>query len=388
MQGVAFASRPLVAAQGYAEQRQGNQPTAGRLAYLDGLRGVAILSVLVYHAYARWPTKLPFGDAFEAPPIAQGWVGVELFFIISGFVIFMSLERSRSLPYFALQRWRRLFPAMLVATMLVVLTTPLLPERPYTNNDLAAPLVGLTFIAPRWWAVAGIELEAIEGAFWSLFVEVQFYAVVGIAYFASGRRGALMVLAALYVAAQLAVSGLLPSATVARLIFSITDKIGAIYYAWFLAGAFLYLYLCSGRRVMLMLGVASLAAAVLLFDAPAKEWLASKIALGAVAALAIAAVVYEPLQRHLARPFWQFLGFVSYPLYLIHENIVAALTIKLGKALPMMPHVLLPVLPMLAMIAVAWVIAKYMEPAIAALIPSAHRPGNARGAHAPVAAGT
>ena len=55
-----------------------------RIAYLDGLRGVAIAMVLLFHAYVRWPELVPYGNAYSGRPwVAYGWLGVQLFFMIS-----------------------------------------------------------------------------------------------------------------------------------------------------------------------------------------------------------------------------------------------------------------------------------------------------------------
>jgi Predicted acyltransferases len=66
-----------------------------RITHLDGMRGLAILLVIAYHAYARWPELLPYAATTQhIPLLAFGWVGVQLFFMISGFVIFMTLDKS------------------------------------------------------------------------------------------------------------------------------------------------------------------------------------------------------------------------------------------------------------------------------------------------------
>jgi len=72
---------------------------------IDGLRAIAILAVVVFHAFPEW--------------VPGGFVGVDVFFVISGFlissIIFSSLERDRfSFVEFYIRRIRRIFPALLV----------------------------------------------------------------------------------------------------------------------------------------------------------------------------------------------------------------------------------------------------------------------------------
>jgi len=77
-----------------------------RIRELDSLRGIAAFAVLLFHfTYVNDAHRMaPFG-------LAAGKYGVELFFVISGFVIFMTLERSGSVRQFAVSRIARLFPA-------------------------------------------------------------------------------------------------------------------------------------------------------------------------------------------------------------------------------------------------------------------------------------
>jgi peptidoglycan/LPS O-acetylase OafA/YrhL len=80
--------------------------THERFAELDALRGFAALAVVLYHYSlhtGRYYHDFPF--RFTA-----GAYGVELFFCISGFVIFWTLERSRTITDFAFSRFTRLFP--------------------------------------------------------------------------------------------------------------------------------------------------------------------------------------------------------------------------------------------------------------------------------------
>ena len=75
----------------------GSVREARRLHSLDALRGLAALGVVAYH--------------YLDQPAYYGLLGVELFFIISGFVILMTLERVPSLLQFAIGRAARLYPA-------------------------------------------------------------------------------------------------------------------------------------------------------------------------------------------------------------------------------------------------------------------------------------
>jgi peptidoglycan/LPS O-acetylase OafA/YrhL len=74
-----------------------------RLKELDALRGIASVMVVMFHFSMGRP---------QSEPVLKYFVtGVDLFFIISGFVIFMSLEHIRSVKEFAINRFTRLFPA-------------------------------------------------------------------------------------------------------------------------------------------------------------------------------------------------------------------------------------------------------------------------------------
>ncbi len=91
-----------------------------RINFLDGFRGLAILLVLLFHAYARWSSVVPYGDEFSMFPVfSYGYLGVNLFFLISGFVILMTLEKSKDFFQFLRKRWHRLFPAMLISTIFI-----------------------------------------------------------------------------------------------------------------------------------------------------------------------------------------------------------------------------------------------------------------------------
>src|SRR5690606_36141385 len=100
--------------------------TPGRLAMLDILRGIAAMPVVLYHYTSRY-AELYGGDDWPNSVVPFGHVGVHLFFIISGYVIFLTLDRLKSrelgIGRFFLARFRRLFPVFWVAVPVTYLVT-------------------------------------------------------------------------------------------------------------------------------------------------------------------------------------------------------------------------------------------------------------------------
>jgi peptidoglycan/LPS O-acetylase OafA/YrhL len=333
-----------------------------RLNFLDGLRGVAIFAVILFHSYARWPNLVPFGNRFtEVPLFSYGWLGVELFFLISGFVIFMTLEKSQNFGDFISRRWLRLFPAMLICSTLVFASAALFPERPAGMPVARDMLPGLTFIEPAWWAfLLGSPQGVIEGAFWSLFVEVKFYFIAGCLFFFIGGRKMISALIGLFVIAA-AIGKLQHLFPAANLHWPnvLMQMSSAGQFGWFAAGALYYRYFHERKS-----GLLSAAILVALASATVTGGLRWEQTLATLTVVLIftAAVTASFIQSMLNRRWLIFLGFISYPLYLLHENMMVAMIVKMGHATPWMPSILMPLLPIVAVIAVGSCIALYIEP--------------------------
>lgn len=340
-----------------------SSPSAGhRILFLDGLRGAAIFWVMLFHAYVRWPDAVPFGNQYSGVPlVAYGWLGVQLFFMISGFVILMTLENSASFGEFMWRRWLRLFPAMLLCSALIFVSAPIFHERPAGPAQVRDLLPGLTFIDPAWLALAfGSPQGVLEGAFWSLFVEMKFYVIAGALYFLVGGNRMIAALFGLFlvVPATLAIAAIFPGADVrAPQLFA--EWFSLRYFGWFTAGALYYRYFRDPNSTVLGLAVVAALAAAAAQDGYQRY--PQVFALSVVIAFTLA-MTSPWVRRLLTSRFALFLGFVSYPLYLIHENMMVSAIAKLGKMAPSLPASLLPVLPMLWVCAVAWLVARFAEP--------------------------
>lgn len=183
-----------------------------RIASLDGLRALAILLVLIGHGlptivattgWLRWPSRL----------LGNGPLGVEIFFVISGFLITRLLmhERQRngkiSLSQFYLRRTFRILPAFYCFILFIVVCW-WLGRYDLRKSDL---LAASTFVWNYKVSAAGWVL----GHIWSLSVEEQFYLIWPLALVLLGNRAALRFATALVLAEpfiRVATYALFPSA--------------------------------------------------------------------------------------------------------------------------------------------------------------------------------
>ena len=155
----------------------------GRLGYqpgLDGLRGLSVLAVIGYHAGFGW--------------LRGGWIGVEVFFVVSGFLITSLLVEEREatgridLRQFWLRRARRLLPALVVMLAVVAVVTLVVgsaAERAGVRRDLPWALAYVS----NWGQIAGdVPYFAADPPvlrhLWSLAIEEQFYLVWPLAFVA------------------------------------------------------------------------------------------------------------------------------------------------------------------------------------------------------------
>jgi len=359
-----------------------NKDTKKRIAFIDGLRGIAIFMVILFHAFARWPEVYPYGDKFVTNPFLNTHIaGVNLFFIISGFVILMTLRKCKTFSDFIVRRWFRLFPSMLICSLLVLITSGLFPERPGGEVHVWDLFPGLTFIGDGagthhlydvFSNTFGPHVKSIEGSFWSLYVEVRFYIVFGLAFFFLGETAGLGLIFSIFILSKLTSEKLLGihlgAWNVGDDIFTpihtflstigierLSNFLNSRSYGFFTAGALFFLFHVTQKRKYFLLAVA-----VGLFSSASVY--ENRIANICLTLLFVLAMSNKTVQGLLERRWMLFLGFVSYPLYLLHENMMVSMIVKIGQAFPTMPAFLIPVLPICVVIALAWLIARYLEP--------------------------
>lgn len=166
--------------------------TAQRLAPLDGLRAVAIIWVAIFHYFYFWTPAgngdpvLPYGDMLAWFPLANaGGLGVHLFFMVSGFVILMTLERTKQISHFFVRRVARIFPTLMLCGCLTwIIGSAIGPES--LHRGIWEFLLSIIALPPAH--IGGLlgqsDWQWLDGAYWSLWVELRFYATIGVLYFA------------------------------------------------------------------------------------------------------------------------------------------------------------------------------------------------------------
>jgi peptidoglycan/LPS O-acetylase OafA/YrhL len=141
-----------------------------RLKELDALRGIAALSVVLFHYSVM--------AGFDSLLLKVGVTGVDLFFLISGYVILLTLEKTRTAGDFIVSRISRLYPSYIT---LLFLTTATI----YFFNKSQTPsareiALNLTMMQPIF------RVRYIDDSYWTLTVEMQFY-IFMLLIFMAGR---------------------------------------------------------------------------------------------------------------------------------------------------------------------------------------------------------
>jgi peptidoglycan/LPS O-acetylase OafA/YrhL len=178
----------------------------------DLLRFVFAFTVLLVHSFAlSRETELQVFTRFLSAEVA-----IQGFFVVSGYLVFMSLENSRSVGDYLVKRVRRIYPAyfaVVAGCALLGVLVSTAPVAQYFSGDLvrylAANLVFLNFLEPNLPGVFRANpMSEVNGALWTLKIEVMFYAAVPVIAWLGARLGRGRTLLALYLLAAAYVVGM------------------------------------------------------------------------------------------------------------------------------------------------------------------------------------
>lgn len=295
-----------------------SKPSQRRVEVLDLLRLFAVAAVLLFHYGFRGAAADGFTDVALpqlVPFVKYGYFGVQLFFIISGFVIAYSAE-GRTATEFAIARVARIYPGFLLCMTITFIVT-LAIGAPRIEASLAQWLANLAILSPA------LKQPFMDGAYWSIVYELTFYGWVFLLLLIGKFRRETELIVVVWIAISIVNETVLHSGALRRLF--LTDQS-----AFFCAGLVLY-EIFRGRRdrtILLLLALATAAAisqaftgAVWLREHYHTEFDSLVIAAACVASVALVALAMNVRRLPLPAGLVLAIGGLTYPLYLLHQHI-------------------------------------------------------------------
>jgi len=322
-----------------------------RLIELDALRGIAVMLVLLSHYTYAYDYYFKTLDQhfFHFP---YGGFGVQIFFMISGFVILMTIESADSLKHFVISRFARLYPTYWVSIALTLIVISLFPIPTLGNYSFIDILINLTMIQGY------LKVAYIDGVYWTLGIELIFYAIIGLLYAVNLLKRIefislfWLVLVIIYwsfdfrfknILHVLAILDFAPLFIAGMMFYKIKYKTSNYLNHLIIASSF-FVYMFSFYFQLIQ--KAHIEMSILPFI------------LVTFAFTTFYLLVYFDL-KILRNKYLLFLGFISYPLYLLHNMIGFSIIYRLKMIYD--NQFFYVIIPMIVTIILAYFVTKYME---------------------------
>jgi peptidoglycan/LPS O-acetylase OafA/YrhL len=318
----------------------------GRIATIDGLRGIAIAAVVWFHLWQiSWTWALIPYTSISLQPIAEaGFLGVALFFFISGFVLMLPYAQAHlagtpwpTLRHFFGRRFLKIVPSYVLAIAVMIAFGV---QTYATFADAAKDVAFHLLFIHDWFRSTNVS---IDGVMWSLGVEIQFYVLFPLLVLAFVRRPLLTTIALFAIANGWRVWVMLANH------YYYEQRLAQLpgyidFFAAGMLGAFAYVAIATRhprlarrRWAFTALSIAGFVALWLLvvncdFHRGDAEWpqlwsveWRSALALACLAAGLGSLFALRGFQLVLANRMLLFLAAISYNLYLWHQPIARAL---------------------------------------------------------------
>lgn len=348
-----------------------------RIIGLDYLRGAAAIAVVLFHFGFKGPSEgWMIGSQFGwfTTIAGYGYLGVNLFFLISGFVIAMSAEKATWLPFLR-ARFIRLVPAMWVCASvtaigilaLAVLTETQETQSTFVSRALAKNTWGNYFasltLAPSWFGFTGID-----SAYWSLRIEVQFYLAVCLLLFFKKQN---------WTNALLIIWLFASTINLIRPVWRIDSIFCLTWAPYFIAGIVIYSWRTHGASLLKQIGFgwSCILCLCYAYKSAVKDGYESPVITCSLVLTIIILFAYTVLkpERLTTTSDNQFskaglmFGAISYPLYLVHQELGYAffntIISKLGLTNPISTSTTLAI-TIIFISALSWAIHQWPEPTI------------------------
>ena len=270
-----------------------------RLKELDALRGLAALAVVLFHYTTQFDKLFGHSNALSWS-MPYGDLGVHLFFMISGFVIFLTLDRVAKPFDFVISRFSRLYPAYWLA---IILTTAVV-----WTYGLEGQEVNTLNTVINFSMLQGIfELPDVDGVYWTLMYELIFYTLIFTVYkFSCLKHIVFIIIAVLFLNILNSFTNIIPWKIQLFLLLQYNHLFGA--------GIIFYLLQRDGNKVFYFATLALCLVA---------QWSQGHFSSSIIITsffLIFFLFTYQKLTFIVIKPL-VWLGSISYSLYLLHQNI-------------------------------------------------------------------
>ena len=292
-----------------------------RISELDGLRGVAALIVVVSHFFG----EVPHGNRF----LTFGWLGVDVFFVLSGFLIGSIILEQHTQPRFFntfyMRRVARIVPVYFVVCVVTLVLASVLRGHAWSDHPFS-PVVYAVFGSNITMSIWGGGGEWLRPA-WTLAVEEQFYLLLPLLIVLTPKRLLMPVLITLWVSATVfraAICDSQPLAAFSLLPGRMDLLLGGVITAYVNRRFDVSHYLVAMRAIP-PVAMVLLVSAVLLSPYRFFIVFSPTFASIGVACFLLAIVNGAPEGLRFRSPVLRYFGRISYALYLVHQPISGVL---------------------------------------------------------------
>lgn len=301
---------------------------------MDYLRGIAALSVVLFH-YTKYLQidHTPLGKLFS-----YGYLGVDLFFIISGYVIFYTLKNKPNPIAFIVARFTRLFPTYWTG---VLLTTSVI----ILANNIGLDDEQITLEVLLWnmsMLQSFVNITDIDGAYWTLAIELIFYFVIGIIFYSFNKEGVIYTTLIIYLLISLAYK-------IDRINMPIDEAVASKFFIvhkipWFIAGVSMYIMRNSRLIGYTIFFISLIIINIFTIKISSDHSLVILLQNTLIGATYISTQFLIPIKNSILKDALTFFGNISYPLYLIHGQIGWIVLVKICTFAPVVVCIAITVL--------------------------------------------
>ena len=287
-----------------------------RILELDVLRGIAALSVLIYHYTVKYGQLYHHAKGLLFN-FVYGAYGFELFFVISGFVIFMTLHSAENGLEFVVKRFSRLYPSYWLAVFFTFTVVSIL-GLPGLQVAWKTVLANLTMFQQFF------NITNVDGVYWTLEIELSFYIILLIIY-SMKLLDRIEYIAIVWLFLQAAIHIMQKTMGLFAMPYNIETFFILKFAHFFIMGIIFYRIVQKGKLSAKTLGI--IIACILVHGLLASL---RSMLISSFFAVIFFLMIWGKL-RFISNKLTVFFGTISYSLYLIHQNAGYAIIRRLSQ---------------------------------------------------------